>query len=298
MKQIFKKFRLPIIVAAVVLVAAMTVGVVFLVNKHNRVEQRNEMVEELLARKGEYDEKSIVLSNTNPEAAEALAEKTGAKLRITESGKFATLTLPDDKNIIDVVSDDEFLPDVKKMSADWQVSLSEINYDEELTAETAERLPTRPRYSSTITDNYYPSQSYLDYMNMSNIWDRTRGSDVTVAVIDSGLDYTHPEFAGRISEYSYNASEDKIVKDYLLDENDPTSYDWSLIEDQAWAKGGHGTQVTGVIAAAMNGNGVVGVAPEVNIIVIKADCDEQEISKERPTLCLVCIMLLSVTSTS
>ena len=97
MKEMFKKFRLPIIVAAVVLVAAMTVGVVFLVNKHNRIEQRNEMVEELLARKGEYDEKSIVLSNTNPDVAEALAEKTGAKLRITENGKFATLTLPDDK---------------------------------------------------------------------------------------------------------------------------------------------------------------------------------------------------------
>ena len=48
------------------------------------------------------------------------------------------------------------------------------------------------------------------------------------------------------------------------------SYDWSLVEDEQ----GHGTAVTGVIAASMDGNGVVGIAPQVNIIVIKAECDE------------------------
>ena len=232
MKDILKKYRLPIIITVVVLIAALTIGIVFLVNKQNKIEQRNEALDELLTRQGEYDEKSIVLYNTNTEAAKALAEKTGAKLRITENGKFATLTLPEDKSIVDIYSDDEFLSDISKMSADWQVSVSEINVEEELTVETAERLPTRPRYAGIITDTGYFSQSNLDYMNMSDIWNYTLGSRITVAVIDSGLDYTHPEFAGRISEYSYNASEDKIVKDYLLDENDPTSYDWSLIEDQ------------------------------------------------------------------
>lgn len=262
MKEMLKKYRLPIIITAIVLAAALTVGIAMLVSKHNNIEQRNEAVEELLARKGDYDERSIVLYNTNSEAAKALAEKTGAKLRITENGRFATLTLPEDKSIIDIYSDDEFLSDIKKMSADWHVSVSEINADKELTSDTAERLPTRPRYSGTITDSGYSAQSYLDYMNLSNIWDTTRGAGVTVAVIDTGIDTDHPEFFGRISEYSYNATEDKIVKDFG---------DWSLIEDEA----GHGTMVTGVIAASMDGDGIVGIAPQVNIIVIKADCDEQ-----------------------
>jgi subtilisin family serine protease len=79
-------------------------------------------------------------------------------------------------------------------------------------------------------------------------------------VIDTGIDTDHPEFAGRISEYSYNATEDKIVKDYN---------DWSLIEDQQ----GHGTAVAGVIGAPANGVGIVGMAPDVQILVIKAECD-------------------------
>ena len=87
---------------------------------------------------------------------------------------------------------------------------------------------------------------------------------MTVAVIDTGIDTDHPEFAGKISEYSYNATEDKIVKDYL------SSDGWSLIEDEQ----GHGTAVAGVIAAQMNGAGTVGIAPEVDLIVIKAECDE------------------------
>ena len=87
------------------------------------------------------------------------------------------------------------------------------------------------------------------------------GAGRTVAIIDTGIDTDHPEFAGRISEYSYNATEDKIIKDY--------DNDWSLIEDEQ----GHGTAVAGVIAAAMDGSGTVGISPNVTIIVIKAECD-------------------------
>lgn len=43
-----------------------------------------------------------------------------------------------------------------------------------------------------------------------------------------------------------------------------------MIEDEQ----GHGTSVTGTIASSMDGLGVVGIAPEVNILVIKAECDE------------------------
>ena len=33
-----------------------------------------------------------------------------------------------------------------------------------------------------------------------------QGTGVLVGFIDTGIDYTHPEFAGKISEYSYNAT--------------------------------------------------------------------------------------------
>lgn len=58
-------------------------------------------------------------------------------------------------------------------------------------------------------------QNCLRYLNIGDTWHHYRGDGVTVAVIDTGIDTDHPEFAGRISEYSYNATYDKIVKDYM-----------------------------------------------------------------------------------
>ncbi len=225
-------------------------------------EQRNAALEELERNIGTYDDQSIVLYQTSKANAEELASLLGAELRITKDGRFAKLTLPEGTTIRDVYADDANLEHIEKMAADYQVHIADITEEENV---SEERLPTRPKY--TVSDSDYALQTYLDYLNMQDVWNYYNGSGVTVAVIDTGIDTDHPEFSGRISEYSYNATEDKIVKDWT-DENG--NYDWSLIEDEQ----GHGTAVTGVLAASMNGEGIVGIAPDVNIIVIKAECDE------------------------
>ena len=218
---------------------------------------QNEVLEILNERVGDYDEKSIVLYDTNEREAKELADRLGARLRINKSGNFATLTLTDESTILDVFSNDENLDILKHLSADWSAEISE--------SEEYERTPKSPNYN--VTDNLYPYQGYIDYLNIGDAWLSYNGSGITVAVIDTGIDTDHPEFAGRISEYSYNASEDKIVKDYRTGSG---SYDWSLIEDEQ----GHGTAVAGTLGAAMNGKGTVGIAPNVTIVVIKAECDE------------------------
>jgi subtilisin family serine protease/subtilase family serine protease len=89
-------------------------------------------------------------------------------------------------------------------------------------------------------------------------WPLATGTGVTVAVIDTGIDYTHPDLA---PNYAGGV-------DYTSDDGDP-------MDDQ-----GHGTHVAGTIAAAMNnptGNpaeeeGVVGVAPNARIRAYKV-CD-------------------------
>ena len=223
----------------------------------NRLQQ--DALQELEADRGTYDEHTIVLYDTTRSEAEALAEKFGAKLRITSDGKFATLTLAENITVYDVYSERANRAYLPQLSLDYFARISE---EEE---GAGERLPSPPDYA--VTDGYYDRQTYLDYLNIGEAWNYTQGSGITVAVIDTGIDTDHPEFAGRISEYSYNATEDKIVKDYTLDDG---SYDWSLIEDEQ----GHGTAVAGVVAAAMNGSGTVGVAPQAEILVIKAECDE------------------------
>ncbi|MCZ2845542.1 MAG: S8 family serine peptidase [Candidatus Bathyarchaeota archaeon] len=75
-----------------------------------------------------------------------------------------------------------------------------------------------------------------------------KGAGVKIAVIDTGIDYTHPD----------------------LDDNYIGGYDWVNGDDDPMDDDGHGTHVAGIIAAEDNGVGVVGVAPEVKLYALKA----------------------------
>ena len=251
--------------AAILLIAVTVIGIIVLKGHSELLEYRSNALQELTDRRGEYDESRIVLSDTSEDKAKELAEKLGASLRITKDGHFAVLTLPEGTTILDVYAADENLGELSAMSADYRVNISALSEDEADETTDTGHIASRPQY--TVTDTEYNLQTYLDYLNMKNVWNITKGSGITVAVIDTGIDTDHPEFAGRISEYSYNATEDKIVKDYTAADG---GYAWSLIEDEQ----GHGTAVAGVIGASMNNGAIVGVAPEVTLLVIKAECDE------------------------
>ncbi len=86
-------------------------------------------------------------------------------------------------------------------------------------------------------------------------WAISTGAGVRVAVIDTGVDFTHPDLAA-----AYAGG-----WDYIFNDNDPQ-------DDQ-----GHGTHVAGTIAARMSNltgdpakdEGVVGVAPNARILAYK-----------------------------
>lgn len=73
------------------------------------------------------------------------------------------------------------------------------------------------------------------------------GLGVNVAVIDTGVDYNHPDL-----QANYRGG-----YDFVNGDSDP-------MDDN-----GHGTHVAGTIAAADNNAGVVGVAPSVNLYALK-----------------------------
>jgi subtilisin family serine protease len=84
----------------------------------------------------------------------------------------------------------------------------------------------------------------------------TGGSpNIVVGDIDTGLDYTHPDLAANVDDAdSANCVSGSAVQGKVAANDD----------------NGHGTHTAGTIAAASNGIGIVGVAPNVKIAGIKA----------------------------
>jgi subtilisin len=78
-------------------------------------------------------------------------------------------------------------------------------------------------------------------------WPCSEGKAIKVAVLDTGIDYTHPDLG-----INYRGGES-----FVDGETDPMDYN------------GHGTHCAGTIAAAFTGSGVVGVAPSAYLYAVK-----------------------------
>jgi subtilisin family serine protease len=102
-------------------------------------------------------------------------------------------------------------------------------------------------------------------------WKTTAGSSaVTVGVADTGLDFTHRELSSKVKQViDFTGLEDPPVcetffggisdADLAAQFGGPEKTDWN----------GHGSWIGGRIAAALNGTGINGIAPKVNLVALK-----------------------------
>ncbi|MEP7311707.1 MAG: S8 family serine peptidase [Pseudomonadota bacterium] len=122
------------------------------------------------------------------------------------------------------------------------------------------RTQTSPAYD----DPYVGLQSGVATLQIvaAHRWSRGRG--VRIAVIDSGIDATHPDLAGRIA----------LSRDFTGNAGSDTDGDARLDT--------HGIAVAGVIAAtAGNGVGIVGIAPEARLLALRA-CWQVRATERQP----------------
>jgi major intracellular serine protease len=84
-------------------------------------------------------------------------------------------------------------------------------------------------------------------------WKETKGAGIKVAVLDTGVDFNHPD-----------------LKDRIKGGINLTTYDKNDFMDRQ----GHGTHCAGTIGASLGNGGVVGVAPEVDIYAVKVLADD------------------------
>jgi len=126
--------------------------------------------------------------------------------------------------------------------------------------------------SGDPSENAFPNVPVSDADPLSGLqWDMrqihvpeahaiTGGSpEVLVGDIDTGIDHTHPDLAPNVD------FENSVSCIGGVPDQDPDAW---------FDNNGHGTHTAGTIAAADNGIGIVGIAPNVRIAAIKAGNDE------------------------
>jgi uncharacterized protein YjdB len=151
-------------------------------------------------------------------------------------------------------------------------SFAQSKVDIEQTAQFAK--PGMVAHAASYTTNASDEPNYstqntktFTNMNVGDTWSSYRGDAVKVGIIDSGINYDHEDFMvdgvtkvqGDSKYYSYNSGTSKWL--YY----GATSHGYSYIDDTL----GHGTNVAATVAAAINGVGGLGIAPNVELYVYK-----------------------------
>ncbi len=114
---------------------------------------------------------------------------------------------------------------------------------------------------AAVNDPLYDKQWGLRQIHAEQAWATTTGTGVVIAVVDTGVDLSHPDLKS------------KLVPGATFVGCGPTSCDngdWRGPNGQPDADDEHGPHVAGIAAAATgNGVGVAGVAPDAKIMPIK-----------------------------
>lgn len=217
-----------------------------------------------------YESNSILVRFESEEAAQSkgTALLTGAEVGdpMTLFPGLRCVTLPEWVTVADAIA---------IYSADPSVLYAEPNYRMRIDDTV---VPNDPSFPSTWgLHNTGQSGGTADAdIDAPEAWDITTGSSsVIVAVLDTGIDYTHPDLVDNIWTNSGEIAGDGVDNDGNGYVDDYYGWNFFNVNNNPMDNHSHGTHIAGTIAAVgNNGIGVAGVAWNVQVMAVKiADSD-------------------------
>jgi thermitase len=146
---------------------------------------------------------------------------------------------------------DAYLIDLPGRADPSWALLNELEQDPDVerAEASAEATVAASPLAFTVDDPYLSNAWHLSKINADVAWGTTMGSpSVTIAIVDTGIDYTHPDLSGKVT----------LGPDYGSNDSNP-------MDTQ-----GHGTHVAGIAGAkANNGIGAAGVCPGCQLMAVK-----------------------------
>ncbi|SDB12706.1 S8 family serine peptidase [Eubacterium oxidoreducens] len=199
------------------------------------------------------------LNNTLSDQKKILKKSLGESYVVEDTIVFDDDNEKTDDLVTSVISSDEYTTEqlVEKLSKNSSVEIAEPNY--------IVKAESTTKATESISDEYKDTEYHLDDTNIKQLWNNyteSDGEEVVVAVLDTGVDYSHEDL------------KDVMWTNTLAPSALAGEHGFDFVSDDAYPMddNGHGSHCAGIIAAEANDAGIAGVASkasEVKIMGVK-----------------------------
>jgi subtilisin family serine protease len=177
------------------------------------------------------------------------------------------------ENILALVEELKGNPDVEYAEPNYYYSVNDFTIDSEIITEDELNEPSTKRTAADPNDALYSQQLNIPATNIDKVWNTytTGDGSQTIAILDTGIDYEHPDLVDNIW---INQAELNGIEGFDDDNNgyidDIKGWDFINLDNAPLDDNMHGTHVAGIAGAVGdNAIGIAGAAWNVKLIPIK-----------------------------